>query len=297
MHDRPSIGTQVAALRQVGATIPAPMLLLGAIISVQIGAATATGLFHSIGAAGTVFLRMAAGAIVLAMVWRPTIRGRSRSDVALVMVFGLTLAGMNLTFFEAIARIPLGVAVTLEFAGPMSVALLSSRHALDIIWALLAAAGIVSLAPIGGTPLNPTGVAFGLCAGALWAAYILLNVRVGQAFAGGRGLSLAMLVATVALLPGGMAAGHTLLNIHRLVLGGIVGLLSSVVPFSLEMEALRRVPPRVYSLVISLEPVVAALIGFAFLSQGLSLKSLLAIALVSSASIGSTIAHAREGPM
>jgi inner membrane transporter RhtA len=265
-----------------------------AIVSVQVGAATARGLFSSLGVGGTVFVRIAGGALVLALLSRPRLRGYTRDQYVLLVLFGLALAGMNYAFFLAISRIPLGIAVTLEFVGPLSVALFGSRHALDVLWGLLAATGIVLLAPLTGTSLDPLGVAAGLVAGALWAAYILLNVRVGRAFMGREGLALALIVAAVLLLPGGVSARKQLLQVHTLIVGTVVGLLSSVVPFSLEMEALRRVPARVYGVVISLEPVVATVIGALFLGESLVLRDLAAIGLVTIAAAGSSLSDARE---
>lgn len=265
-----------------------------AIVSVQAGAAAARGLFPVIGIGGTVFVRIAVGALVLVALARPRIAPAMRAHGVVLVLFGLTLAGMNYLFFLAIAHIPLGIAVTLEFVGPLAVALLGSRRALHVLWALLAIAGIILLAPFTGTALDPLGVAAGLAAGELWAAYILLNVRIGRAFSGGEGLALAMLVAALALLPGGLAAGTAVLHPRTLLLGGVVGLLSSAIPFSLEMEALRRVPPRVYGVVISLEPVVATLIGAIFLAEGITVRDALAIALVTVAAAGSSLTDARE---
>jgi inner membrane transporter RhtA len=279
---------------RMASAVPAPVLIMLAIVSVQVGAATARGLFHTLGIGGTVFVRIAGGALVLLLVSRPRIRGDARAHCILILLFGLTLAGMNYAFFLAIAHIPLGIAVTLEFVGPLSVALFGSRHALDVVWGLLAATGIVLLAPLTGTSLDPVGVAAGLLAGALWAAYILLNVRVGRAFSGGEGLALAMLVAALVLVPGGVNARNQLLHIQTLIVGSVVGLLSSVVPFSLEMEALRRVPARVYGVVISLEPVVATVIGALFLGESLTPRDMAAIGLVTVAAAGSSLSDARE---
>jgi inner membrane transporter RhtA len=278
----------------VTSALPAPVLLILAIVSVQVGAATARGLFSSLGVGGTVFVRIAGGALVLALLSRPRLRGHTREQYALLVLFGLALAGMNYAFFLAISRIPLGIAVTLEFVGPLSVALFGSRHALDVLWGLLATTGIVLLAPLTGTSLDPLGVAAGLVAGTFWAAYILLNVRVGRAFTGREGLALSLLVATVLLLPGGVNARRQLLQLHTLIVGTVVGLLSSVVPFSLEMEALRRVPARVYGVVISLEPVVATIIGAIFLGESLVLRDLAAIGLVTIAAAGSSLFDAHE---
>jgi inner membrane transporter RhtA len=269
------------------ASVPAPLLVLCAAASVQFGAALAKTLFDEVGPGGTVFLRVAIGALLLAAAWRPRVSHHSRRDLLLACVFGLSLAGMNLAFYEAIDRIPLGVAVTFEFVGPLGVAVAGSRRALDVLWVVLAAAGILLLSDFGSTDLDGTGVALALLAGAFWAAYILLGVRVGQAFPGGGGLALAMLVAGAVLLPVGVAdAGGDLLVPAVLATGAAVAVLSSVIPYSLELEALRRLPQSVFGVLMSLEPALATLAGWVVLEQGLAARELLAVALVVAASAG-----------
>jgi inner membrane transporter RhtA len=204
--------------------------------------------------------------------------GARRSDYLTVVAFGLTLAMMNLTFYAALDRIPLGIAVTIEFIGPLSVAVTGSRRALDVLWVALAVGGILLLAPLGL-----------LGAGACWALYILLSARVGRAFSGGTGLSLAMAVGAVALLPVGIAgAGSALLNPQLLLLGAGVALLSSVVPYSLEMAALRRISPSAFGVFMSLEPAIAALVGWLVLRESLELRAIIALVLVTTAAIGAT---------
>ena len=263
------------------------MLVLGAVSSVQFGAALAKSLFDELGPGGTVFLRVALAAIVLAALWRPRAAGHSRRDLALAAVFGLTLAGMNLCFYSALDRIPLGITVTIEFVGPLSVAVAGSRRWLDLLWVGLAGAGILLLSSLGSSDLDGLGVALALLAGGLWAAYILLSARVGRVFPGGTGLALAMLLASVLLLPVGVAeAGADLLTPWLLGLGLCVAVLSSAVPYSLEMEALRRLPARVFGVLMSLEPAVAALAGFVLLGEDLAAREVVAIALVVAASAG-----------
>jgi inner membrane transporter RhtA len=197
---------------------------------------------------------------------------------------------MNLAFYEAIDRIPLGVAVTFEFVGPLGVAVAGSRRALDVLWVVLAAAGILLLSDFGSTDLDPTGVALALLAGAFWAAYILLGVRVGQAFPGGGGLALAMVVAGAVLLPVGVAdAGADLLLPAVLATGAAVAVLSSVIPYSLELEALRRMPQGVFGVLMSLEPALATLAGWLVLGQGMAARDLLAVMLVVAASAGAAL--------
>ena len=265
-------------------------LVLCAVLSVQCGAAAATTLFDQVGPAGTVLLRVLLAAVVLMAVWRPrlgSLRRRPRADLILVAAFGVTLAGMNLSFYEALDRIPLGIAVTLEFVGPLTVALLGSRRRLDIAWALLAAGGIVLLSPAPGGSVNALGMGLALLAGSFWAAYILLSARIGQAFTGGGGLAAAMVVGSLALLPFGIAAGgEDLVSLDVLGVGLAVAVLSSAIPYSLELEALRRLPERTFGVLMSLEPAVAALVGLSLLGQDLAAREVVAICLVIIASAG-----------
>jgi inner membrane transporter RhtA len=286
LHERQSLFNQV----------PAPGLVLVGIASVQVGAAFATKLFDTLGPAGTVLLRVLFAALVLVAVWRPAPRAHSARELRLAALFGLCLAFMNLSFYEALDRIHLGIAVTLEFVGPLGVALAGSRTRLDVLWAALAAGGVVLLGGIGAPDL--TGVAFALFAGGLWAAYILLNARVGRTFPGGSGLALAMAIGTIPLIPIGIAdAGSNLLHPDLLAVGFAVALLSSVVPYSLELEALRRLPQRVFGVLMSLEPGVAALAGFVVLGQGLSVVDVIAIGLVVGASAGATRSARTPAPV
>src|SRR5215212_10854080 len=192
--------------------IPPTLLVLAAVASVQFGAAFAKSLFDEIGPGGTVFLRVLFAALVLAAVWRPALTGRSRADWRLLVAFGVSLAAMNLSFYEALQRIPLGIAVTIEFVGPLGVAIAGSRRALDLVWVVLAAAGILLLTDFGQGGLNANGVGLALLAGAFWAAYIYLAARVGRSYEGGQGLALAMGAGAVLLAPVGVAdAGVDLL--------------------------------------------------------------------------------------
>lgn len=267
--------------------VPPTVLVLAAVSSVQVGAALAKTLFDEIGAGGTVFLRMAAAALVLGLIWRPRLGSHSSRDLGLALVFALTLAGMNLAFYSSIDRIPLGIAVTFEFIGPLGVAVYGSREALDLLWVALAAAGILLLSDFGSANLDGVGVGLALLAGAFWAAYILLGVRVGQAFPGGSGLALAMLVAVVPLAPVGIAeAGSELVVPSILLAAAGVGILSSAIPYTLELEALRRMPAGVFGVLMSLEPGVAALAGYVVLGEALVTREIAAIVLVVAASAG-----------
>ena len=267
--------------------MPPTLLVLAAIASVQFGAAFAKTLFDEIGPAGTVFLRVLFGAIVLAAIWRPRLKGHDRRDLGLAVLFGLVLAAMNLCFYASLDRIPLGIAVTFEFVGPLGVAVFGSGRALDLLWVALAAAGILLLSDFGTADLDEVGVALALLAGGFWAAYILLSARVGRVFPGGAGLALAMVVATVPLAPVGVAsAGSDLAVPSVLALAAIVGVLSSALPYALVLEALRRRPGGVFGVLMSLEPAAGALAGLVVLGEELATRELAAIALVVAASAG-----------
>jgi len=274
--------------------VPPVALVLLAAASVQFGAGLAKTVFDDAGPGGTVFLRVLFATVVLMAVWRPRLKGRAGRDLLLAGLFGLTLAGMNLAFYEALDRIPLGIAVTFEFVGPLGVAVASSRRVLDVLWVVLAAAGILLLSDFGDFgSLDVPGVGLALLAGCFWAGYIVLSARTGQAFPGGAGLALAMAAASLVLLPVGIAdAGDALLEPGVLVLGAAVAMLSSAIPYSLELEALRKLPAGVFGVLLSLDPAVAALAGYVVLGEILGGRELAAIGLVVAASAGA----ARSAP-
>ena len=278
---------------------PAYAFVVGAIASTQLGASLARGLFDDLGPGGTTFLRVAFAALALVALWRPAVRVREAGGLLLPAAFGLSLAAMNLFFYEAIARIPQGIAVTIEFLGPLGVAVALSRRRLDFVWIVLACVGIALFADRGEKgALDTTGVLFVLLAAASWAAYILLSARTGRVFPGGSGLALAMVVASALLVPVGVADGGADLVRPELLAAGLgVALLASAIPYSLELEALRRLPTGVFGILMSLEPAVAALMGFVVLGQDLGARDLVAIGLVVTASVGaSTAAPAAEAP-
>jgi inner membrane transporter RhtA len=267
--------------------IPPTVLVLGAVGSVQFGAAFAKTLFDDIGPGGAVFLRVMFAALILAAVWRPALHGRSGADWRLILAYGFALVAMNLSYYEALDRIPLGIAVTFEFVGPLGVAIAGSRHALDLVWVALAAAGILLLSDFGTADLDGLGVALALLAGCFWAAYILLAARVGRELPGGQGLALAMGAGTLMLAPVGVAdAGADLIGPEVLAIGAAVAVLSSVIPYTLELEALRRMPSNVFGVLMSLEPAAAATAGFIVLGEDLAARELVAIGLVVAASAG-----------
>jgi inner membrane transporter RhtA len=266
--------------------VPVGLVLTG-VFSVQIGAALATTLFEDLGPTGAVLMRTAFAAALLAAIWRPRralLRGEQRGAVVL---FGLVLAGMNLSFYAALDRLPLGIAVTIEFIGPLAVAIAASRRWLDGAWIAAAAAGLVLLVPGIGQELDPLGIAFALAAAGFWAAYILLSARVGRGGAGNAGLAMAMAIGAVALVPVGLAGGGTaLLEPGLLAIGAAVAVLSSAIPYTAELEALRRLPEGTFGVLLSLEPAVAALVGLVALDQALLGRELAAIGLIVLASAG-----------
>jgi inner membrane transporter RhtA len=247
----------------------------------------ATTLFDELGPAGTVLVRVLFSAVVLVALWRPALAGLRGERGRDVVLFGVALAAMNFSFYAALDRIPLGIAVTLEFVGPLGVAIASSRRRLDLVWAALAAAGIILLSPGPGGDLDLLGALFALIAGGFWAAYIVLSARIGRSFEGGDGLALAMCVGSVLLLPVGVpVAGAELLDPALLAVGLAVAMLSSAIPYSLELEALRRLPQGTFGVLMSLEPAVAATVGFIGLDQDLAAREVVAIGLVVAASAG-----------
>lgn len=267
-------------------------------LTVQFGAAIATTLFDDVGPAGTVMMRIAFASVMLTLLFRPSLRGHDRADLWLAGAFGFALAAMNLTFYEAIDHIPLGAAVTLEFVGPLGLAVYGSRRPLDLLWVLLAAGGILLLAAPGGTGLNATGVILAIVAGLWWAAYILLSARTGRVFPGGTGLALAMIVAGILILPVGIVDGGSgLLQPEVIGAGAAVALLSSLIPYSLELEALRRLPPHVFGVLMSLEPAAGAVAGLLLLGQVLKANEWAGMALVIVASAGATRLATRETAM
>jgi inner membrane transporter RhtA len=268
--------------------VPAPLLVLGAAASVQSGAAVAARMFPEVGPGGAVLLRLGLSAVLLLAVARPRLGQFSSAELRLVAAFGLVLAGMNAIFYESLSRIPLGIAVTVEFVGPLSVAVLGSRRALDLVWVALAALG-VGLLTTGGGDTDGLGLLLAFVAGVLWGGYILLSQRVGAIFPGASGLALALAVGTVALAPFGIVSGGSaLLKPKVLGQGCAVALLSSAIPYSLELYALRRLRASVFGVLMSLEPALAALSGLLFLSQHLLVREWVAIGCVVVASIGAT---------
>jgi inner membrane transporter RhtA len=274
--------------------IPAPLLVIGGIISLQVGAAIAKGLFGQLSPTAFVWLRLLTSALILLPIARPRLRGRSRDDLVVALAFGCCLAIMNFSIYHAMARIPLGVAVTIEFLGPLAVAIIASRRAVDLILVVLAGSGVALL---GFTPhdLNVGGVLFALTAAASWAGYILLSAETGRRWPGISGLAVASVVGAIGLaVPAILQAGGRLLDAKLLIIGLAVGLMSSVIPYSLELNALRRIPRGVFGILMSLEPAAAALAAMLVIGEFLSPTQWVAIACIVAASIGTSSALRRH---
>lgn len=262
-------------------------MVMGGIVSVQLGSALATSIFDELSPTATVFLRVALAAPILLLIWRPSRRDHDRRALGIAALYGLILACMNLSFYLSIDRIPLGIAVTLEFTGPLAVAILGSRRPVDLLWVAMAAAGIVLLSPGISGSVDTTGAALALLAGAFWGLYILVSVKVGEAFETGAGLAIALSIGAVLLLPAGVIEGGSeLLKPELLGVAFAVAILSSAIPYSLELEALRSIASATFGVLMSIEPAVASLIGLIALNQGLGAGEVVAIALVVAASAG-----------
>lgn len=264
--------------------------LLVAMASIQGGASLAKSLFPRIGPEGATLLRIGLAAALLSAIFRPWRKPLAPGSLLPLLAYGGSLGAMNLTFYLALERIPLGIAVALEFTGPLAVAFLASRRWPDLLWATLALCGILMIAPhtAGPAALDPAGISFALGAGAFWALYIIFGRRAGSAVSGAQASALGMIVAALVALPFGVVdAGARLLDLSLLPLALAVAILSSALPYSLEMISLRRLPPQTFGILMSLEPAIAAISGLAFLDERLSAIQWLAIALIVTASAGS----------
>ena len=277
---------------------PAAGLVLVAIASVQTGSAVARTLFDRLGAEGTTLLRLALSALVLLAVLRPAVRSWHRAQWQAAALLGTTMAAMNLSFYLSLRTVPLGVAVTVEFVGPLLLALVQTRRGVDVLWALLAGAGVLLLGAdtTSGIPLS--GLAFALLAGLFWAGYILASAQVGQLLPGLDGLAVALAVGALLVLPFGADGASAVLAAPALLVGGLaVAFLSSLVPYGLELVALRRMPTRVFGILMSLEPAAAALAGLLVLGQALGPREVAALLLVSLASAGVTLGRREDAPV
>ena len=276
--------------------VPPVWLVVIGIGSVQLGAGIAKNLFDDASPTTLVWLRLATSALILLALTRPRLAGRTTQDWQVAVAFGVALGTMNWAIYESFARIPLGIAVTIEFLGPLTLAVIGSRRPRDLLWALLAAVG-VALLGLGGGGLTWAGVGFALLAATAWAAYILLSASTGRRWPGLDGLTVASVVATLGLAPFLVAfSGHGLDDPRVLLLGALVGVLSSVIPYSCEITALRTIRPSVFSILMSLEPAAAALAGMLVVHEFLTLAQWAAIACVIVASVGATRSERRLAP-
>ena len=274
----------------------APLLVLGGVVSVQFGGAFAATLVPRIGAAGSVLLRLLFATLILYAVARPSWRRRSRSDWTTVVLFGLALAAMNTAFYASLAYLPIGVAVTIEFLGPLGLAAILSRRPRDFAAVAAAAIGVALVSGALGSSwarFAPLGILFAAIAGVMWAAYIVLSQRTGKAFQGLDGLALALIVSSLAVAPLGLPSIE-LWTARDVAVGLAIAVLSSVLPYSLELVALRHLSQHVFGILLSLEPVVAAMAGFVVLGQVLDAGQLAGMALVVVAS--AIVLGAQERP-
>lgn len=273
------------------------LLVIGSCVSLQIGAAFATQLFPHAGSFGTTFFRLFIAGLIMIAAARPNVRAWNAPQWRAVVLFGLSLGFMNSFFYAGIARIPLGTAVTIEFIGPLLLSAFLSRSARDLVWVALAAVGLALLGyqSLTETALDPMGVGFVLCAGAFWACYILTSARAGKAVEGTGGLAVAIFIGSFVPMPFGVAKAHVVLADHRLLLLAVgTGILASVLPYLFEFLALRRMPSNVFSILLSLEPAIAAIAGWILLGQPIGLFGGIAAVLVISASIGITTSSNRR---
>ncbi|MBB6502141.1 EamA family transporter [Pedobacter cryoconitis] len=275
---------------------PVPAVLLS-IISVQGGAAIAKGIFPVLGAASTALIRIGLSAVILMMVNRPNLKLLTAKQWKAVIPYGICLGAMNLVFYLAIKRIPLGLGVTLEFVGPLMLAIFGSKRIVDYLWVLLAAAGIALIAPWGNKGIDLIGIFLALAAGGFWASYIVLGGRISKLMNGGDAVTVGMLFATLVVLPFGIGSGGLgQMTPVLLLLGIALALLSSAIPFTLEISALRQMPARTFSILMSIEPAVAALSGLVLLDEHLNLYQWIAVALVIIASAGATLTAKKALP-
>lgn len=281
-----------------GVSIPPVPAVLLSIISVQGGAAIAKGIFPVLGAAATSSLRIVLSALILVIYNRPDLRNLTPAQWKLVSIYGITLGLMNLVFYLAIERIPLGLGVTLEFIGPLVLALTGSKKVLDFLWVVLAATGIALIAPWNSKGLDLPGILLALLAGVFWATYIVIGGRISKIMDSGKAVTIGMLFASIVIIPFALAGG-ILDNIKPgiFVAGLALALLSSAIPFTLEMKALRKIPAKTFSILMSLEPAAGALSGIIFLGEYLSILEWTAVVLVIVASAGATLTRKKANVM
>lgn len=272
--------------------VPATFLVMIAVISVQFGAAVARELFPVIGPGGTVWLRLSIAILFLTVIFRPTIWKTFRAHPMLMIGFGMSIALSTLFFYMAVERIPLGIAISIEFLGPLVVAVANARHWRDRLWIVLAAASLAMLIPDIGTNIDPLGMLAALVAGVFWGLYIVLSPKVGAVANEFDGLVVALIVAwCIMLIPGITQGGTNLLRFDILWQSLLMGLAAAVIPFTCEFSALQRIPARVYGVLVCTEPIAGTIIGFVVLNELLSFQALLAVLGVTIASVGATLSN------
>lgn len=279
-------------------TLIAVLALMGSMASLCIGTSFAKSLFAAVGAQGTTALRVGFSALILLLAWRPWRWPLRGADARAIALYGAALGATNLMFYMSLRTVPLGLAIAIEFTGPLAVAIFSSRRAIDFLWIGFAVAGLLLLLPLRLQPegLDPVGIAFALGAGVGWALYIIFGQRAGNAH-GGQATSLGLLMAWIVVFPFGLAHAGTALFAPSLLLAGLaVGILSSAIPYSLEMVALKRLPRRTFGILLSMEPAMGALAGLVMLHEQLTPTQWLAIGCIIVASIGCTVTARRREP-
>lgn len=276
--------------------VPAPLLVLTAIVSVQVGSSVAKTVFDDLGAAGVTLLRLALASLVLFAVLRPRLRTWTRASWRAALLLGAAMAGMNLVFYLSLRTVPLGIAVTVEFLGPLLLALVQTRRAVDLLWAALAAGGVALLGLDTRSDVPLSGLLLAFVAGLFWAAYIVTSARLGQVLPGTDGLAVALGFAALLVLPFGLSGASAVVERPSLLVAALgVALLSSVISYGLELSALRRIPTQVFGILMSLEPAAAAVAGLLVLGEELGPREVVALVLVSLASGGITLARRRSG--
>ncbi|NQV45263.1 MAG: EamA family transporter [Rhodospirillales bacterium] len=277
------------------ATTSPTLLLILSILAAHMGAAFAYFLFPMIGPLGTVSLRLAFSAVVLILITRPALASLRHRQSWMILVYGLLMAAMNSSFYSAIDRIPLGIAITVAFIGPLSISVLMSRRPLDFVWVALAVAGILLLTPDIGGSLDPVGLLLAAMDGICWSGLVLISPRIAKFAPGNTGLALGMSVAALTMLPIGLSKVPIIMADPVILLYGFgIAMLSTTITFTLEYEALKRLSVRLYGLIISLEPATATILGAIILSQSIGLQGLLAIACVTLAATGATLTKRPE---
>jgi len=275
--------------------IPPPLQVVLAILSIQLGAAFAINLFSIFGPVGTVFFRLIISACLLCLFIRPKFTENALKHYKLLVLYGVALGLMNWCFYESIARIPLGIAVAIEFMGPLLVAVYSSRRFLDFLWIVVAFIGVLMLAPRFGADLDPVGVGYAVLAGIGWGSFVILSKKVNQALPGSDGLAIGMAVASLFMLPFAIGNISPVFS-NPVLLGNLIMLavLSTTVPFYLEFSALKKLTPQAYGVLITLEPAVAAIIGVVALGDILGFEGIVAVGCVTIAAIGSTLTQSSQ---